>query len=145
MIFPLLLVGFLICRFVIFVPKNYWKAPPECSNPQTFDYDRPGTIHLSTLHEELKSKSPEDYRYFFKTFLEEDKIYMVVNFRNEQECFDVKMLVDKWDKLAGMRWANGKSYPKELHDLEWTVKNNEITYVDMHDIIELRAGTSVKQ
>ena len=136
LIIPLFLAALFICRFMIFVPKNYWKPEPKCIANQSFDFSKKGTAHLSALNESLKSKSPDDYRYFFKTFLEEEKIYMVVNFRNEQECFDVKMLVEKWDKLTGMRHANGKSYPKELHDLEWNIENNEVTYQGMHRIID---------
>ena len=133
---PLFVAGFYICRFLIFVPKNYWKPEPKCISNLSFDFSKKGTAHLLKLNESLEGRSTEDYRYFFKTFLEEEKIYMVVNFRNQHECFDIKMLVEKWDKLTGMRHANGKSYPKELHDLEWSIENGEIIYQDMHPIID---------
>ena len=136
----LLFILFFVCRFVIFVPEHYHTPEPECNQAETFDLSIAGTAHLSELKTNLKTKSPNSYRYFFKTFLEENKIYMVVNFRNEKECFDVKILVDKWDKLTGMRWANGKSYPKELYDLKWEVEEvngvEEVVYLDMHPIID---------
>jgi len=72
--------------------------------------------------------------------LEEEKTYMVLNFRNKKECFDVKMLVEKWDILTGMRLANGKSYPEELYDLKWEVTEmygvEEVVYLDMHWIVD---------
>jgi hypothetical protein len=89
----------------------------------------------------LQHKKPLDFRYFFKRFESEGNItFMIINFRNSEFCFDVKMLVNKWDKLAGMKRTNGVSYPKELIDLQWKVKSingvNVVEYMDMRKIID---------
>lgn len=89
----------------------------------------------------LQNKSPVDFRYFFKTFQEEgNHTFMITNFRNKESCFDIKVLVNKWDKLAGMKRTNGVSYPRELYDLKWEIKliNGEkfVEYIDMHKIID---------
>lgn len=137
------LVLLLIYRFVIDVPENYWKEKPSCTNELPFSTSAAFAemAYQEAARNYLSAQLPKQFRYFFKTFLEEgEHTYMIVNFRNELHCFDVKMLVNKWDKLAGMKWANGKSYPKELHDLEWIVDSingeEEVVYVDMHKIID---------
>ena len=139
-IIPAAIILLFILRYFVFVPAHYFTPEPVCTQAETFDFSLEGTRHLSALKANLKTKDPSQYRYFFKTFLEEEKTYMVVNFRNDTECFDVKMLVDKWDKLTGMRLANGKSYPKELFDLKWKTKEvngvEEVAYVSMHSIID---------
>ena len=92
----------------------------------------------------IKTKAPTDFRYFFKTFLEEaDKSYMITNFRNKESCFDVKVLIEEWYSghlLAGMHRTNGVAYPKELYDLKWDLKiinqQEEIVYLTMHRIID---------
>jgi hypothetical protein len=50
------------------------------------------------------------------------------------------MLVSVWDKLDGMKRTNGKSYPRELHRLEWEIVTTGqqaiIRYVDMRRVID---------
>lgn len=119
-------------------PEHYFSSAPECTNEESHDKQELTTENQTKLANKIKQKEPKEYRYFFKTFLEErDDTYMVVNFRNDEACFNVKMLVDKWDKLAGMRKTNGQSYPKELYDLQWEINgNNQIAYLDMQKIID---------
>jgi len=66
--------------------------------------------------------------------------FMVTSFRTSKACFDVTILVENWDKLAGMKRTNGYSYPKELYDLKWELVGDEgmklVKYVDMHQIID---------
>ena len=65
---------------------------------------------------------------------------MVLDFRNDTNCFKVRMLVDKWDKLGGMRKVNGQSYPKELMNVKWSIekrnRSKEVVYNDMSSIID---------
>ena len=138
-----LLALLFIYRFVIDAPENYWKEEPKCTNELPFSTSAAFAemAYQEAARNYLSAQSPKQFRYFFKTFLEEgEQTYMVVNFRNEAHCFDVKMLVNKWDKLTGMRHAVGKGYPDELHDLEWNVNSidgkEEVVYVDMHKIID---------
>ncbi len=136
-----------ICLFSLFescdFPKHYFEPKPDCLN--SLDYfntaDPRTPAYQSKALDLLRKHKPHDFRYFFKTFIEEGQnVYMITNFRNMEHCFDVKVLVQNWDKLTGMRRANGKSYPNELYDLEWTIISNngkqEVLYHDMHDIID---------
>jgi hypothetical protein len=127
----------LVAGFV-FLPKDYFTPVPDCVN--TFG-NVDSARHQQEVVRLLESKHPQDFRYFFKTFVEEgESVYMVVNFRNDSQCFDGKIKVDQWDKLSGMRRTNGVSYPKELFELDWRIEETkngkEITYVDMHRIID---------
>jgi len=119
-------------------PEYYFTSEPECKSENTDDLKEE---NQKILIEQLKSKTPSDFRYYFKTFEEEgNNTFMITNFRNEDSCFDIKILVEKWDKLAGMKRTNGYSYPKELFDLKWElIMNNEkeiVKYIDMHKIID---------
>jgi hypothetical protein len=125
------------------LPDQYFAPPPKCTPDKqlALEGDPLSPENQELLRKRLKNKKPEQYRYFFKTFLDEGKnTYMVTNFRNDFTCFDVKVLVQRWDKLEGMRRANGESYPKELFDLKWQIKEvdgkEEVLYVDMHRIID---------
>jgi len=120
------------------VPDNYFKPVPDCVSDTANDLN---VTSQKKLVDKLQDQKPSDFRYFFKSFEEEgDQTYMITNFRNEESCFDIRLLVDKWDKLAGMKRANGVSYPKELYDLEWEIVETEAgivaSYVDMHRIID---------
>lgn len=130
---------FTACSF----PDHYFTAQPDCVSSEHFvgmeSVD--SEVYQTTARTILIDKSPTDFRYFFNTFQEEgSKTYMVTNFRNDELCFDVKVYVDKWDKLEGMRRVNGKAYPKELYDLKWKLAEidgqMEVHYQDMHDIID---------
>lgn len=132
----ILLFCFVSCDF----PEHFFSPQPEC-NASSAVTDPLTTENQALFKQALQNKSPKDYRYFFKTFLEAGTdTYMVTNFRNEAECFDVKVLVNDWSKLAGMHRTNGVSYPKELYDLEWAFQTinqqQEIVYLDMHPIID---------
>jgi len=120
------------------LPKYLFVPEPACSSDTSYDLLPARQEMLVTR---LQDKSPSDYRYFFQTFLEEEgQTYMVTNFRNETDCFDIKMLVNVWDKLDGMKRTNGKSYPRELHRLEWEIVTTEqqavVRYVDMRRVID---------
>lgn len=125
------------------LPEHYFVSAPECiaENEMLQTGDPLTAENQQFLRDSLRNKSPKDFRYFFKTFEEEARnTYMITNFRNDTTCFDIKILVDNWDKLAGMRRVNGKAYPKELYDLKWQITNvsgqEEVVYIDMHDIID---------
>ena len=123
-----------LCDF----PEHYFKSEPECKSENTNDLNKENQKNLVDM---LENKKPADFRYFFKTFEEEgNHTIMITNFRNEESCFDVKILVNKWDKLAGMKRTNGVSYPKELYDLKWKIKSSKgekfVEYIDMHKIID---------
>ncbi|MFK7808145.1 MAG: hypothetical protein AB8F74_10135 [Saprospiraceae bacterium] len=119
-------------------PEHYFKAKLECVSNSDNDLQPAVQQQLIT---QLKSKQPSDFRYFFKTFDEEgEQTFMITSFRNEATCFNVKVLVEQWNKLGGMRRTNGKAYPKELYDLKWEVKEIDgkevVYYLDMHRIID---------
>jgi len=74
----------------------------------------------------LKDSKPEDYRYFFKTFIDkDDKVFVNINMRNETHCFDALMLVENMQPFeGGMYRTNGKSYPEELNNVKWELDEN---------------------
>lgn len=134
-----LLLTFNSCDF----PEHYFDSKPECQN--SIDYfqtaDSESTEYQSKALGILRNSQGQSFRYFFKTFLEEGRdVYMLTNFRNKEHCFDIKVLVDNWDKLQGMRRSNGKSYPNELYDLKWSIitidGRQQVFYEDMHEIID---------
>ncbi len=89
----------------------------------------------------LSNRTPADYRYFFQNFIDEDpNTYMYVKFIGQTGCFTVKMTVDIWDILEGMKRTNGVSWPSELRELKWVVEirdgTEELIYVDMYKIID---------
>ncbi|MCB0626854.1 MAG: hypothetical protein KDC43_23795 [Saprospiraceae bacterium] len=142
-----ILFGGLIASIVLiyaFVSPRYLFAPePVCHTGGLFErFDDPlSEEYQAAVREVLQGKTPADFRYFFRTFLEEeDGAYLLVNFRADGWCFDVRMLVDRWDKLAGMKKVNGRSYPEELHELEWELRRvgeeQEVAYVDMRRVID---------
>ena len=124
------------------LPEDYFTSSPECTNEKVVvEGDVLNVENQQTLREMIKDKDRKVYRYFFETFVEEgEHTYMITNFRNDEVCFSMKVLVNKWDKLEGMRKANGEAYPKELYDLEWELKSvngqEEVVYIDMHRIID---------
>ncbi len=119
------------------LPKHYFSPAPDCTH-QSIQMQEPlSAAYQNQVIEILKNKRPADFRYFFKTFIDEkDSTGMLVNFRNDSLCFDVKMLVKNWEKLEGMRKTNGRSYPQELYDLNWHLVENQIVYLDMHEVID---------
>ncbi len=138
-LFILVLVGFTTCD----LPEHYFESAPECVEQTQFaDLGEPTSPdYQAQVLSLLETKVTSDFRYFFKTFLEEDgKSYMLTNFRNKEACFDVKVLVERWDKLAGMKRTNGDYYPNELHDVQWEIQEAEgkrqVIYIDMHRIID---------
>ena len=140
---------FLIIIFVLSIisscnfPEHYFSPAPECkSQTETSkNNDDLTPANQTTLRNKIRNAKPKDYRYFFKTFIEEaNNSYMITNFRNNESCFNIKMLVAKWDKLAGMKRTNGVSYPNELYDLKWEIRTingkEEVVYKNMHSIID---------
>jgi hypothetical protein len=116
---------------------------PQCTaNPQAFQqqYEPTSTAYQNAVLEILRDKTPEDFGYVFETFIEGDPVYMMTSFRNPEYCFSVKVLVDKWDKLGGMRKVNGRKYPNGLVNLKWTIEDINgqptVVYQDMRIIID---------
>jgi len=125
------------------LPDHYFDEKPECN--RSIEHPNPKldlSYEVQSIYRnQLKESSPEAYRYFFEEFREEgDQTFMITNFRNETECFTMKILVEDWSKLKGMRVNNGEGYPKELFDLKWIIKEmndeEEIIYSEMHRIID---------
>ncbi|MEL7222565.1 MAG: hypothetical protein AAGJ93_14680, partial [Bacteroidota bacterium] len=74
-------------------PEHYFHDKPICHSVNADDLNRENQISLINR---LEHKRPADFRYFFKTFTEEgNNTFMVTNFRNEESCFDIKILVNK--------------------------------------------------
>jgi len=138
-------VGFLFisllssCSF----PEHYFTKDPICIPTSALF---PNQNQLSPANQahyigEFLSLKPAAFRYYFKGFVEDgNDTFMITNFRNDAVCFDIKVLVDKWDKLGGMRRTNGRAYPNELYDLQWSIEDSngekQIKYIDMHKIID---------
>lgn len=134
-----LLLLLMACDF----PEHFFSQPPKCIQHASFSKfdDANNPTYQKLVVEKLEDRTPKEFRYFFKTFLTENQqIYMLTNFRNKNNCFDVKLKVDTLGKLAGMYRVNGKSYPNELYNLKWTKRGTheqtELIYIDMHDIID---------
>ena len=104
-IITLLLINLLVFSLISCdLPDHYFDATPACITENSADLTIENQLELIAS---LRKKQPNDFRYFFKTFIEEERhTYMITNFRNEVACFDMKILVDKWDKLAGMKRTN---------------------------------------
>ena len=139
LIYCLIFFSILACDF----PEHFFSSKRECINQKEFsEMGNPySSKYQSVVLEHLSGRNPKEFRYYFQTFLEEGRrTYMMTNFRNENSCFDVKILVQKWDKLGRMRRVNGRAYPNELYDLDWEFKmvdnKEEVVYVDMHKIID---------
>lgn len=121
---------------------DYVSEKPEYTNKDSyFDKNDPMTkTYQDKVKEVLKNTTADDFRYFFKTFTGDSNEYLIVNMRNDEYCFDAKMLVKNWDKLAGMRGKNGKSYPEELYNLKWELEKSgeseNLVYLDMNKIID---------
>jgi len=138
-ILGLLLFSIVACDF----PEHYFTPQPECVHKIEFSNapNSESEAYQTLILEHVKDKNPENFRYFFKTFIDENNAtYMMVNFRSDDMCFDIKMLVQKWDKMAGMKRVNGRAYPPELYDLKWEVRivdgKARVVYIDMHKIID---------
>ena len=116
-------------------PEHYFTSLPDCTEEKSL------VLSPDLLLDKLKNHKSSDFRYKFESFVSRgNETYMLTNFRTDEICFNAMILVDRWDKLAGMRRTNGVSYPKELYDLQWEIVKIEgketLRYVDMHDIID---------
>ncbi|QHT70985.1 hypothetical protein GXP67_32225 [Rhodocytophaga rosea] len=129
----------------ISLPKAYFLSKPDCKSTLNFpsgsspDFSSPD--YEKKVIDILETMEQHEFRYFFKSFVQEGKTtYMIVNFRNHKQCFDARMRVDNWDKLAGMKRTNGLSYPEELYEVKWQIGDREgtkeLVYLDMHSIID---------
>ncbi len=137
------MVAIILLGAYTYFPEHYFTAAVECSETGMVieSGDPLTTENQQILMEKIRTQSSEDFRYYFKTFVEEGgATYMITNFRNDSFCFDIKMLVDKWNRLGGMLRTNGKGYPDELYNLKWEIVNidgkEEVAYLDMHKIID---------
>ncbi len=125
------------------LPEHYFDEVPACkrsadSPDPKLDLSYESQAYFRNI---LKDRSPQEFRYFFEEFRTEgDQSFIVTNFRNENYCFSMKVLVEDWSKLEGMKKANSEGYPKELFDLVWVIEQmngeEEIIYRDMHAIID---------
>ena len=139
LVLSLMFASFISCE----LPEHYHEPPPVCTSKVS---ETDPAVQLTeqvqmTRREEIREQKPSVYRYFFETFLHEaGKTYLVTNFRNDGACFNIKMLVEKLGKLKGMHRTNGVSYPTELFDLTWELRQvageEEVVFIDMHKIID---------
>ena len=123
------------------LPRHYFNPAPDCVAAQASLDASMSDVYQGGVRARLAGAKPADFRYFFERFLDEQgQQIMVVNFRNEQECFNVKMHVPELGKLAGMHAAGGESYPEELYDLEWSLAVvdgvDQVVYEDVHAIVD---------
>ena len=126
-----------------FLPKHFFSSPPTCVADPIFSAleDPNSTTYQNTVLDLLSTKKPEDFRYIFQTFLEEEaQTYVLIELRNEAHCFIGKFLVLELGHLAPMKPSNGVSYPKELLEVEWEIANSEtgkqLIFLNMHRIID---------
>lgn len=132
-----------LLAFAVYMPRYYFYPKPECRVENTaLQGVVPGSPEYRDRVIALLSKSkPDDFRYFFKTFeTTGSDTWLIVNLRNKTSCFDARLLVKQWDKLEGMKRTNGRSYPEELHDLNWTLSEHngrpEVLYAGMREVID---------
>ncbi len=124
------------------LPRHYFSEKPACfEDPALQGIPTGSGEYMDRVLAILTVSEPSDFRYFFETFESSGQDnYLVVNLRNGKHCFDARMLVDRWDKLEGMKRTNGLSYPEELYGLKWKIAERngrrEIIYLDMRDIID---------
>ncbi|MDA7502023.1 hypothetical protein N8482_01990 [Chitinophagales bacterium] len=140
----------IICAILVIIlitscdfPTHYFSEKMDCIASTSFPLDKNfiNADYRSSVINQLKDSSPDDFRYYFNSFTKEGKqVFMNVDFRNKNQCFNVNMLVERWDKLVGMYRTNGKAYPKELYDLSWILQDRKgmltVVYEDMHKIID---------
>jgi len=131
-----------ICLLAMFFLIGCYTTP-ECVDMPLLADSGPtdSETYQAKVREILRNYEPEDFRYIFDHFIDEDAhSFMMTSFRNEKVCLEVKVLVNKWDKLGGMKRHNGKAYPNELVNLKWTIKNIDgypyVVYEDMRRIID---------
>ncbi|MDX1939271.1 MAG: hypothetical protein SFU99_01900 [Saprospiraceae bacterium] len=136
----LLSIGFL--SYMI-LPKHYFLPKPACQNTDTIlsEEAMESAVYQDRVLEILNESKPEDFRYFFKTFLHENQnTYLIVNLRNADHCFDVKMRISNNEKLKDMQNTKGKGYPEELFGVIWKIQKQsagaDIIFLDMHRIID---------
>ncbi|MBK7873492.1 MAG: hypothetical protein IPJ74_23920 [Saprospiraceae bacterium] len=136
----LLSIGFL--SYMI-LPKDYFLPKPACQNTDAIlaEETMENLVYQNRVLEILSKSKPKDFRYFFKTFLQENQnTYLLVNLRNADHCFDVKMRISNHEKLKGMQSTNGKGYPNELFNVCWKLQQQknetEIVFQDMRRIID---------
>ena len=98
---------------------------PPCNLPTDGLGARLSDIAQSRVRDRLLRAEPADFRYFFREFrADTNGEWLIVNFRNAEECFDVKLYLPDPDTkvLAGMRRTDGASYPEELRGVRWAVR-----------------------
>jgi hypothetical protein len=86
----------------------------------------------------LRLYSPEEFRYFWQGFAEEDgRKYMYVRFVGEPGCFVIRMQISRWDVVAPSIHSQAKLYNNELYDLNWRIKRSihreEVVYLGMYE------------
>lgn len=132
-----------ISKILLVVLSTIGCTTPECVDmPMLASFGAAdGEAYQAKVRELLEDHQPEDFRYFFESFMDEgSQSFMMTSFRNEKICLQAKVLVDKWDKLGGMKARNGKAYPKELVNLKWKIgvveERPQIIYQEMRRIID---------
>ena len=144
---PVLAIAILLSAaamlFAFVFPPQYFRALPECLPTERFpaDSDPLSARYMSEVVHELENSDPDDFRYVFRTFIEQgSQTYMLTNFRNAEICFDVLLLIEDGHDLAGMLRTNGKSYPDELYDVRWKIRGKDgspvAVFLGMHPIID---------
>lgn len=137
----LLFAGTLIA-FSAGLPRHYFSGKPACTEDPAWKNLTAGSAEYENkVWALLKQSKPSDFRYFFKTFETSGAdTWLVVNLRSPKHCFDARIRVEHWDKLAGMKKTNGQSYPEELYGLKWKFAEQtgkqQIVYVDMDEIVD---------
>ena len=132
----LLMSGYLI------LPRYYFTDPPQCRDTETIPdhLSIESTRYQESILEILMTSEPDDFRYFFRSFEGNDKSRVIVNFRNEFHCFDVKMLIREVPEINKMKNTDGQSYPGELYEVKWEINHDSspagVIMTGMHRIID---------
>ena len=106
------------------LPKTQHLPKPECVNENIvfLQNDWDSYIYKKEVMSVLENAEPEDYRYFFQSIIKRNgKDYLLVNFRNQKECFSASMCVKDWGHLEPVRASHGTYYSNELMNLEWKI------------------------
>lgn len=86
---------------------------PACknTNPKFDSYDITSLEYKTELIKQIEEIGQENLSYWFDSYVEENnREYIIVNIQDDSLCAKCKILVNKWDKLEGIKRAKGKSY-----------------------------------
>lgn len=130
----ILIVVVVFCLFrayaAIFWPKHIFSPKPECTSHPFENQDWEDYVldksYQKKIGQFLQEYQPDDFRYFRETFIEEKEgTSIIINLRNKQHCFHALFKIENFEEIDKMVESNGQSWPEELYDVQWKIKNRQ--------------------